>query len=103
MKNHHLFQIDVKIKLEKEVGRTWSIKTGYRPAFNFIKETLTSGSITLLERDELYPGEEALVKINFHSLEPLGNIREGTSFNFYEGALLIGSGKVLNIIGWIKT
>lgn len=96
-----IFQILAKIRINREKGRTWPIRTGYRPGFNFFNEKLTSGSIKLLHSEFLEPGEETIVEVNFISNELLGDIRIGTEFKFYEGPVEIGSGKVLKIIGWI--
>ena len=100
---NRLFKIEAEIKINKEGGRTWPIKTGYRPGFNFIDKKQTSGSMDLLNREDLKPGEEAIVEVSFISNELLGDIKEGTVFKFYEGPIEIGSGKVLKVIGWIES
>jgi translation elongation factor EF-Tu-like GTPase len=97
-----LFKIEAEIKINEEGSRTWPIKTGYRPGFNFIDEKQTSGSIDLLDKEDLKPGEHSIVEICFVSDVLLGNIKPGTEFKFYEGPVEIGSGKVLNVIGWIE-
>lgn len=97
-----LFKIKAQIEIHREGGRTLPIKTGYRPAFNFIDKKLTSGLINLLEAKELKPGEKSSVEVSFISDELLGNIKSGIEFKFYEGSVEIGKGKVLNVIGWKK-
>lgn len=97
-----LFKIEAEIKIIKEGNRTWPIKTGYRPGFNFMDKKQTSGSINLLGREELKPGEQGIVEVFFISNELLGEIKSGTEFKFYEGAIEIGGGKVLKVLGWVE-
>lgn len=99
---HHFFQIKAKISLLDKGGRFLPIKDGYRPGVRFKKNQQTSGYIELLDKNYIEPGEHGNVRISFHSTDPLGKIDIGISFNFYEGPVLIGSGEVINIIGWIK-
>jgi len=65
--------IKIKAKLRLNQMRKTSIHTGYRPQFNFISETSTSGHIILLDREKLLPGEEAVVEILFLFKEFLGD------------------------------
>lgn len=97
-----LFKIIAEIEVAKENGRTLPIQTGYRPGFNFIDQKQTSGSIDLLDRADLKPGDKSIVEISFISNELLGDIMDGTGFKFFEGPVEIGSGKVINVIGWVK-
>jgi elongation factor Tu len=99
---NRFFKIEASISIHQEGGRTKPIKTGYRPGFNFVEKQQTSGSIDLLEKEELKPGEESLVEVNFISNELLGEIKPGTDFRFYEGPNEIGKGKVLEVLGWVK-
>jgi translation elongation factor EF-Tu-like GTPase len=96
-----LFKINAEITVKKTGGRTWPIKSGYRPGFRFANNGLTSGAINLLDTHELNPGQKGKVEIRFISIEPLWNITLGTEFRFYEGPIEIGSGKVTGIIGWV--
>jgi len=96
------FRIQAEIKIKKEGGRSWPIKTGYRPGFNFLGNHQTSGQINLLKRDDIKPGEQGVVEVDFFSDELLGNIASGSEFRFYEGPTEIGVGKVLNVIGWVE-
>jgi translation elongation factor EF-Tu-like GTPase len=98
---NRLFRIEADIKINKQGGRTWPIKTGYRPGFNFIDNKQTSGAINLLSKEYLHPGEEGVVEVTFISNELLGDIEPGVEFKFYEGPNEIGSGKVLKVVGWI--
>jgi hypothetical protein len=56
-----LFKIQAEITLSNIGGRTWPIRSGYRPGFDFKNRGLTSGSIKLLSKEELNPGETSLV------------------------------------------
>lgn len=98
---NRVFKIEAEIKINTERGRTWPIRTGYRPGFKFINDMQTSGSICLLNSNELNPGEKGLVEVNFISNELLGEIQIGTEFKFYEGPVEIGDGKVTKVIGWV--
>lgn len=63
----------------------------------------TSGSILLLNRDDLRPGEKDVVEIRFISNMLLGDINAGTEFRFYEGPYEIGNGKVVEVVGWLES
>lgn len=97
-----LFKIQANITLINEGGRTLPIKSGYRPGFNFIENKQTSGSITLLKQEFLSIGESTDVEVLFFSDSLLGDINQNTSFNFFEGGVLVGFGNVTNVIGWVK-
>lgn len=96
-----LFTIQANITLVSEGGRKLPIKSGYRPGFNFIEDKQTSGSIKLLNQDSLCIGESSDVEVLFFSDSLLGDIKEKTTFNFFEGGVLVGFGNVIKIIGWI--
>ena len=96
-----LFKIKAAITINKVGGGSSPITNRYRPGFNFIGKTQTSGSINLLGREALNPGEQATVEISFVSSELLGDIKPGVLFKFYEGPIEIGSGKVDKVIGWV--
>lgn len=94
------FTIEAKIELTERGGRTQPAMTGYRPGFCFIDNQQTSGSIKLLHTQVLQLGETTLVEISFFSEELLGAIKPGVEFNFFEGPVQVGSGKVMKILGW---
>lgn len=98
-----IYKIEAEIRIYKDAGRTWPIKTGYRPGFNFIGNKQTSGSINLLDKEDLKPGEIGIVEVSFISNELLGEVHYGTEFKFYEGPVEIGNGRVLKVIGWFET
>jgi hypothetical protein len=62
----------------------------------------TSGSISILNTEDLKRGEEGIVEVGFISNEFLGEIKIGTKFKFYEGPVEIGNGTVQKVIGWIE-
>lgn len=96
-----LFKIQAEITVNETGGRTWPIKSGYRPGFNFTNKGLTSGSINLLDKQELKPGEKGIVEVSFVSNELLGELQSGNEFKFYEGAVEIGIGEVIKVLGWV--
>lgn len=96
-----LYRIQAEITLNSKGGRTWPIKSGYRPGFDFKTRGLTSGSIKLLNRQELNPGETGLAEISFVSDELIGNAETGSKFKFYEGSTEIGYCKIVRILGWV--
>ena len=99
---NRLFKIEAEIKIHREGARSWPIKTDYRPGFKFTNKMQTSGSILLLNGEDLKPGEKGIVEVSFVSNELLGEIHLATEFKFYEGPVEIGEGKVLKVIGWVE-
>ena len=95
-----MIKVKAKIKLfEGENKRKTPFDTGYRPLFNFIKKTKTSGQITLMDRELFKPGEEGIVEIIFLNKEYLGeDFGIGTSFKFYESEEPLGEGEILDVI-----
>jgi elongation factor Tu len=94
-----MITIKAIIKLYDNKERTWPIRTGYRPLFNFISDSKTSGQITVLNQEEIEVGCEAEVLINFISDSFLGNnFIIGTQFTFDEGGVALGEGEILEIL-----
>lgn len=62
-----MIRIIASIRLYKD-GRRTPFYSGYRPLFDFIEETKTSGQITLLDREAFYPGDEGVVFLKALSL-----------------------------------
>ncbi|WP_010182295.1 translation elongation factor Tu [Aquimarina agarilytica] len=94
-------QIIATIYLYKgENKRKTPFKNNYRPLFNFIKETKTSGNIKLLNnKSEFQPGEKNDVLIQFINTEFLGkDFKIGKKFTFGEGKEILGEGKILEIL-----
>jgi translation elongation factor EF-Tu-like GTPase len=94
-----MIKIIARIKLYNDgKSRKTPFVSGYRPLFNFINNMKTSGKITLLDRDEFYPGEEGNVAITFLNREFLGVISDGQHFTFDEGGEnLLGEGTIIEI------
>jgi len=90
-----MFKVKAKIKLFKGDGkRNTPFKNGYRPLFDFLKESKVSGSIKLIDRGQFKPGEEAIAYITF-----LGSFcKVGTHFSFYESIVPLGEGGILEIV-----
>lgn len=68
----NMIRIKAIIKLYTD-GRKTPFFSGYRPLFDFIEETKTSGQITLIDREAFYPGDEGIVEIAFLHRKALGN------------------------------
>lgn len=80
-----------------EDGRKTPFANGYRPLFNFVEDIKTSGSITLINKDEFFPGEEGEVEIVFINRDYLGSFFDkGSKFSFGEGGPPLGEGEVLS-------
>jgi hypothetical protein len=95
-----MIRIKAKIILYKGTGRTWPIKTGYRPLFNFIPLSKTSGSITVIDKYGIEVGSTGNVFIKFANGDFLGkDILIGKQFTFDEGTIALGEGEILEIIG----
>ncbi len=94
----NMIRIKAVIKLYSDSRKT-PFLSGYRPLFDFIEETKTSGQITLIDRKAFYPGDEGIVEIAFLHRKALGdNFFEGTKFTFGEGRKPLGKGKVIEIL-----
>lgn len=94
----NMIRVKAVIKLYSD-GRKTPFSDGYRPLFDFIEETKTSGQITLIDREAFYPGDEGIVEIAFLHRKALGdNFFEGTKFTFGEGRKPLGEGKILEIL-----
>ena len=79
--------------------RTTAFVSGYRPLFNLVEWTKTSGQILLFDRQELYPGEQAQVIIKFKVSAALGeNFGVGATFTFDEGNDALGDGVITEVL-----
>ncbi len=93
-----MIRIKAIIKLYRD-GRKTPFSSGYRPLFDFIEETKTSGQITLIDRELFYPGDEGLVEIYFLNKKCLGDdFSDGVKFTFGEGREPLGEGQVKEIL-----
>ena len=90
-----MIKLRARLKLYKgDAKRKTAFISGYRPLFDVLSDTLTSGMITLLDRTEMQPGDEAVVEIKL--LE--GNCSEGEKFHFFESSEPLGEVVVLDIL-----
>ena len=80
-------------------GRKRPVATGYRPALMFITHRSYSCEIELLDKDELKPGDNAMVNIKLLPAKTIPkNIRINDSFTLLEGNKAVGNGIILNEI-----
>ena len=90
-----MVRIRAHIKLYMGAGkRKTPFTSGYRPLFDVLGETKTSGMITLLDREGFEPGDEGIVEIKFVE----ANCVVGTRFTFYESVEPLGDGVVLEVL-----
>ena len=90
-----MIRVRAHIKLYAGAGkRKTPFTSGYRPLFDVLEDTKTSGMITLLDRDSFEPGDEGGVEIKFIN----ANCDEGTKFNFYESVEPLGEGVILELL-----
>lgn len=90
-----MIKIRAKIKLYSGISkRKTPFTNGYRPLFDVLEETKTSGMITLLDREKFHPGDEGVVEIKFLDADCV----EGTQFLFYESKEPLGEGIVLEVL-----
>lgn len=94
----NMIKIKAIVKLYKN-GRKTPFSSGYKPLFDFVAYTKTSGQIKLIDRDWFYPGDEGVVEITFLNQEYLGNnFSEGVKFTFGEGGEPLGEGEIKEIL-----
>lgn len=95
-----MIKVRAKIKLyEGKDKRQTPFTSGYRPLFDFITKTRTSGQIILLNQKEFRPGDEGIVEINFLNKDYLGDdFGAGKVVKFYEGKELLGIAEILELL-----
>lgn len=81
-------------------GRSTPVASGYRPQLKFdFTELQTSGQQIFADRELVYPGDEVIANITM--LSPhfyLGKLEQGKQFEFREGARIIGTGEIIEIL-----
>lgn len=94
------FIAELSFRATEEGGRRTAAFSGYRPAIKFpIDEMLTSGQQVYLGQEHVAPGETVKAKINILSVHFFkGRLREGMEFEFVEGAKVIGTGRILELV-----
>ena len=80
-------------------GRKTPAKSGYRPHIKFdFDEMQTSGEQTFIDREIVFPGDTVEAEIKILSVKHFANkLTEGMTFDFSEGSILIGKGKIKRI------
>lgn len=94
------FIAELKYRTAKEGGRKTPASSGYRPHLEFeFTKMLTSGHQFFIGTDLVNPGETILAQIGMNSTEHCeGKLTVGTEFKFCEGSVIIGIGKITEII-----
>jgi translation elongation factor EF-Tu-like GTPase len=84
----------------EEGGRETPAKSGYRPQVKFsFSEMQTSGQQVFLDKELVYPGETVRAEITVLTPEILkGKIKVGMTYEFREGAKIMGTGEILEIL-----
>ena len=84
----------------EQSGRKTPASSGYRPQVKFdFTENQTSGQQIFIDKEIVYPGDKVLAKIKVVSPHFFAdNLEEGMKFEFREGARIIGTGELKNII-----
>ena len=77
-----------------ERKRATPFSNGYRPLFRLTDVDKVSGSITIIDGEDVFPGERSCVEILF--IDDFFKIGDRTSF--YEGAEELGEIEILEII-----
>jgi len=100
MENFPDFIAELKYLSAENGGRKTAAKTGYRPQIKFgFTEKQTSGIQNFIGKDSVLPGEIVRAEIKVLSPHFFQNQLEiGMEFNFNEGAKIIGTGRVLEVV-----
>ena len=94
------FIAELKYLTTEQGGRQTAAHSGYRPQVKFaFTEMETSGQQTFIDKEVVYPGDTVNAKIKIVSPDYFaGNLTEGMKFEFREGATLIGTGQIKEIV-----
>ncbi|MBB6111557.1 EF-Tu C-terminal domain-related protein [Mucilaginibacter lappiensis] len=100
VKNSADFIAELKYLTTEDGGRSTPAFSGYRPQVKFaFSDMQTSGQQIFLNKEIVYPGEDVLAEITIISTEIFaGKLYSGLSFEFREGARVIGNGKIVEIL-----
>lgn len=90
----------LKYRTAEEGGRTKPAYSGYRPQIKFGFEVMqTSGRQMFIGKDNVRPGETVTAEITMASPHIFhGRISCGMYFEFREGAKVIGTGEIIEIL-----
>jgi translation elongation factor EF-Tu-like GTPase len=95
-----MLHVTARIKLLKTEtgGCTSCVRSGYRPSIRF-GDLYTDGALTLLDDQQVYPGDKCEVRVTFANLDYVrAYLRVGTCFDITEGPRRIGEGVILSIL-----
>lgn len=94
------FIAKLKYRTTEQGGRKNPARTHYRPHLKFdFTQMLTSGQQLFIGTDIVYPGETVIAKITMGSTYHFESKLEiGMEFEFCEGSIIIGIGKITEII-----
>lgn len=95
------FIAKLKYRTTEEGGRQGYAASGYRPhvEFDHIPFFKSSGQQIFLDKEKVNPGDSVTAEITLLSYYGYyGNIDEGNTFKFCEGARVIGTGEVTKIL-----
>ncbi len=94
------FIAELKYKTTEQGGWKTPAQSGYRPQLKFeFTEIQTSGHQFFIGTDNVNPGETVSAQIGMNSTELYKNKLEvGTEFEFREGTIIIGIGKITEIM-----
>lgn len=94
------FIAELKYLTTEHGGRKTPALSGYRPQVKFdFTEMQTSGQQTFIDKEIVYPGDTVNAKIKILSPNYFaGNLTEGMKFEFREGATIIGTGQIKDIV-----
>ena len=87
-------------RTSQQGGRKTAAKSGYRPQVKFdFDEMQTSGQQTFIDRELVFPGDTVDAEIKIPSVDYFANtLTVGMEFEFREGPVIIGTGKIKHII-----
>jgi len=94
------FLAELNYKSTEKGGRRTPANSGYRPQLKFeFTEMQTSGHQFFIGTDTVKPGETVLAKIAMNTTEHcIAQLEIGTQFEFCKGTVVIGIGKITEII-----
>ncbi len=107
-KKHFEIEADVHL-FDPSKGRKSYIATGYRPHIYFGYSDLSALHssdciISLIHKQQLFPGENATVLISVLKYSHLTNLlKKNVRIQIKEGARIIGEGKIVKRIGEMET
>lgn len=94
------FIASLQYKTTEEGGRKTPANSGYRPHIKFpFDEYMTSGIQTFIGTEIVLPSETVSAVISILSVEYFeGKLYENLEFDFREGARIVGTGKITEIL-----